>query len=175
MAKEKPRFEHDCDCCKFLGTLTLPKDNETSKRYKTTVFDLYFCKQEIGDETVISRFGNKGYEYTSGLRLAVEGKYGHPNLLEAKRRAIKLGYLPQYEHDCDNCVFLGQFSFKDNNYDLYTCTDTDYDITTVIARFSDTPGDNLSGFLHPIGDCTGQSPALHEARKRASELEHLSK
>ena len=93
MEKEKPHFEHDCDDCKFLGTLTLPEDNETSKRYETTVFDLYFCKQEIFGETVISRYGNKGYEYSSGLSFAEEGEFGHPNLLEAKRRAIELGYL----------------------------------------------------------------------------------
>jgi len=27
------------------------------------------------------------------LRFAEEGEFGHPNLLEAKRRAIELGYL----------------------------------------------------------------------------------
>lgn len=74
---------------------------------------------------------------------------------------------PQYKHDFGNRVFyifLGHFSFEDDNYDLYACTEDN--ITTVIARFSDMPGDYLSSFLRCIGDCTGEDPALHEARRR---------
>ena len=67
---DKPLFIHDCDRCIFLGT------------YKNE--DLYFCVAgNMGLDTVIARYGNKGYEYTSGLSFADSV----PVLAEAKRRA----------------------------------------------------------------------------------------
>lgn len=47
--------------------------------------------------------------------------------------------VPAFEHDCDNCVFLGRF--LDN--DLYFC---DFGVNhTVIARHSSAPADYISG------------------------------
>jgi hypothetical protein len=185
MTKEKPHFEHDCDSCKFLGTLTLPEDNETSKRYETTVFDLYFCKQEIFGQTVISRYGNKGYEYSSGLTFAREGEFGNPNLLEAKRRAIKLGYLPQFDHDCSACIFLGSVSYskdseeykksryKITDFDLYFCPS---ELNLLIARYG-SDGDYFDRDSYELDDQVNidKFPGLVEARKRAIELGHLSR
>lgn len=56
---------------------------------------------------------------------------------------------PRYQHDCDRCVFLGQYEA----FDLYICPlveldkegDTEEKIGTVIARLSNRPGDYSSG------------------------------
>ena len=47
-----PLFEHDCDCCLYLGT------------YNGA--DLYFCPSDMGIPTVISRFSSEGGDYASG-------------------------------------------------------------------------------------------------------------
>jgi hypothetical protein len=67
---DQPRFVHDCDQCKFLGT---HDDNEVT-------YDLYYCGQG-GFPTVIARFGHEGPEYLSGLHSC------SPPLQEAKSRA----------------------------------------------------------------------------------------
>lgn len=69
------RFQHDCDKCKPLGEF---KDA-----------DLYYCDQQIGGPTVIARYSSDGGDYASGLCFAD----GHPELSEAKRRAIEAGLL----------------------------------------------------------------------------------
>lgn len=38
---------------------------------------------------------------------------------------------PQYEHDCENCKFLGQFEHEGVHHDLYFCNHA----PTVIARY----------------------------------------
>ena len=74
---EKPRYEHDCSSCYFLG------------QYEE--YDLYYCDQTfLNFPTVIARFGDDGPDYTSGLALATQ-----PPLSEAKRRAIQMGLLKQ--------------------------------------------------------------------------------
>lgn len=72
--KTKPRFKHDCKLCVYLG--------EYEK------YDLYYC--EPGNN-VISRFGNNGEDYNSGLVFATPD--GFDPLYEAKKRAIDKGYL----------------------------------------------------------------------------------
>lgn len=64
---------------------------------------------------------------------------------------------PQYEHDCDHCTFLGKY----RDADLYYCPQGG-NITTVIARFSDTPWDYASGLSAYMCDVY-----LLEARSRA--------
>jgi hypothetical protein len=49
----KPRYQHDCDCCEYLG--------------QSFNYDLYFCG---GEPTVILRYGDEGHEYCSGLNFA---------------------------------------------------------------------------------------------------------
>jgi hypothetical protein len=65
---DTPQFVHDCKECVFLG------------RYKDN-YDLYFCSKH-GHITVIGRFGNEGWEYSSGIHNSLL-----PELVEAKRRA----------------------------------------------------------------------------------------
>lgn len=72
---------------------------------------------------------------------------------------------PQFEHDCDNCVFLGRFTnttyWNPGEYDLYVCERED-DIS-LIARFG-KEGDYAS---MPLMDGVALSPILREVFKRA--------
>ena len=89
-----PRFEHNCPNCVFLGQF-----NE---------FDLYFCRGRepeyhidlktgegmwVGLPTVISRYGNDGPEYTSGLCFVNIT----PAIGEGVRRAIARGLLVEWK------------------------------------------------------------------------------
>lgn len=72
----KPRYEHNCDVCTFLGT--------------HEEYDLYFCPQS-GMPTVIARYGNEGANYMSGLSFAQPDV--NKILYEAKLLAVKQGLL----------------------------------------------------------------------------------
>ena len=79
-SKDTPQFQHDCDCCHFLGRHV---DPETSQN-----MDLYAHTR--GNPTVIARTGIDG-DYMSGLPFA----YGSiAPLTEARRRAQSAGVLP---------------------------------------------------------------------------------
>lgn len=63
---------------------------------------------------------------------------------------------PLYQHDCTRCTFLGRFHYAHPAYtrepkevDLYHCTQGGH-VPTVIARYSDEPGDYSSG-MPPAG------------------------
>ena len=71
---ETPHFEHECENCIFLG------------RYQGNVYDLYYCQQH-GHPTVIARYGNEAWEYSSGMPSSL------PELVEAKRRAKEKGLI----------------------------------------------------------------------------------
>lgn len=47
-----PKWEHDCDCCLFLGTFNNA--------------DLYFCPSDMGIPTVIARLSSEPSDYASG-------------------------------------------------------------------------------------------------------------
>lgn len=69
---------------------------------------------------------------------------------------------PIHEHDCDECVFLG--NSKDGKMDLYYHGG---ERETVIARFG-TDGDYMSGMVF-----VGRNPYLTEAYKIAKERDLL--
>ena len=75
---------------------------------------------------------------------------------------------PLYEHDCEQCMFLGTFELKD----LYVCPTNRSDkiISTVIARCSSEGSDYSSGLhfavYHEVFK-SSNSRALQEALKRA--------
>jgi hypothetical protein len=75
MTTDKPRYEHDCNACTFLG------------QYED--YDLYFCLRGGNRPTVIYRYGDEGSQYSSGLELADLS----PQLGEARKRAIEAGLL----------------------------------------------------------------------------------
>jgi hypothetical protein len=74
-----PKYKHDCDKCIFLGSYS---SNDMDH-------DLYYCSQK-GFPTVISRHGDEGEKYTSGIELAKTNTL--PSLAEALKRAIEKGY-----------------------------------------------------------------------------------
>jgi len=69
---DKPRFTHDCKRCTFLGQFG--------------EFDLYHCDQWYRIPTVTARYGNKPWEYASGLEFT-----SIPELAEARLRAEERG------------------------------------------------------------------------------------
>lgn len=72
---ESPQYKHDCSRCIFLGHATASNGD---------AYDLYFCDQLIGGATVISRWGNEGHEYRSGLNSS------NAMLIEAEVRYLSL-------------------------------------------------------------------------------------
>lgn len=52
----KPRFQHDCDRCVFLGAFSEENHN----------CDLYFCSQGGLGPTLLARYSDKGPDYVSG-------------------------------------------------------------------------------------------------------------
>lgn len=62
---------------------------------------------------------------------------------------------PRYKHDCESCIFLGEF----RQYDLYVCVSS----PTIIARFG-AGGEYDSGLEMAM---SGQHPALAEGYERA--------
>lgn len=80
-----------------------------------------------------------------------------------------------FKHDCETCIFLGEFLFRDNftrgvdpliirAADLYVCSQDEF--PTVIARFSDESSNYISGIM--LHDRHGfQHMALREAQLRA--------
>jgi hypothetical protein len=74
---------------------------------------------------------------------------------------------PLYEHDCDNCAYLGQFKQSDlRALDLYVHPGKE---TTVIARFSSEGSDYSSGldFAYSAQIKNDATSPLLEAKKRA--------
>lgn len=72
---------------------------------------------------------------------------------------------PRYEHDCDECIFLGHH----NKYDLYVCVNLENEIfNTTIARYG-KDGNYFSGI-----EFRDYRPALGEAFKRACEKGFLN-
>jgi hypothetical protein len=86
MATEPPKFIHDCDACIFLGRYI-------SEIWKGEEVDLYVCPGGgISNRgTVISRFGDEGHEYESGLACCGYTDHG----TEACRRAINGGHIDE--------------------------------------------------------------------------------
>lgn len=70
--------------------------------------------------------------------------------------------VPIFEHDCNNCDFLGVSVDGNTVYDLYYC-DTE---ETVIARYSNNGADYMSGMVFARPDGNKQ---LYEAKLRAIE------
>lgn len=66
---------------------------------------------------------------------------------------------PQFEHDCDRCLFLGRY----NNVDLYVCARSNI-ADTVIARHSSEGSDYTSGLIFAHRNII---PDLSEAMERA--------
>lgn len=66
---------------------------------------------------------------------------------------------PRFQHDCDNCIYLGQHE----EYDLYYCTQGG-DWPTVIARYGDEGSEYTSGLKIEI------DAVLNIAKTRAVQM-----
>lgn len=87
---------------------------------------------------------------------------------------------PNYLHDCDSCIFLGNYIWKNREYDLYVCKQGRL-WPTVIARFSSDGPDYISGLETALlieakpekefDDCY----PLVEAMNRAKGSGHLTR
>lgn len=60
MSTLQPVFTHDCEECRFLGTILHVYQDET-----TGPVDLWVHEHEQGDNTYIARFSNEGPDYRS--------------------------------------------------------------------------------------------------------------
>lgn len=82
MSKPTPRFQHDCQCCTYLG--------QHGDGMLFPHADLYHCTQGgQGNDTVIARYSGDGPDYASGLYF---GRYGlNPALHAAYVRARDAG------------------------------------------------------------------------------------
>jgi len=75
-----PRFKHDCQRCRYLGTIVSSGG----------LADLYFCDQSGSRPTVIARFSDEGSDYASGLvDLGDEFRVGTAELFVAATLARK--------------------------------------------------------------------------------------
>jgi len=57
-----PKFEHDCERCEFLASISFPKLEGPGP----TEFDLYHCATGSPGGSLIARTGNEGSEYHTG-------------------------------------------------------------------------------------------------------------
>jgi len=65
----KPRYQHDCDACRHLGSGQVPTLGEMHGR-RDHVFDFYVCESRSGDyRSFIARYGNERSEYMSNALL----------------------------------------------------------------------------------------------------------
>ena len=75
---------------------------------------------------------------------------------------------PRYAHDCDTCIFLGQYK----KYDLYYCAGE----PTVVCRYSDKGPDYNSGLAFAVtkdikgNDLTHYQVALIRALRKSDEI-----
>jgi hypothetical protein len=71
---------------------------------------------------------------------------------------MEVSQMKRFIHDCENCLFVGQFQ----EYDLYFCDQGGFS-PTVIARYGSDGPEYTSGinFSHPV---------LQETQQRALEI-----
>jgi len=78
---------------------------------------------------------------------------------------------PLFEHDCNNCVFLGRYSEEGEDLaDLYWCAQLGISMPTLIVRFSDAGPDYHSVQPAVIDE---QSIAAMQAAKRRARMKGL--
>ena len=61
--KTEPYYTHDCEGCYFLDTIIAGGD------LRIPSGDAYVCPQPLIGPTIVVRWGNQGWEYTSGDHL----------------------------------------------------------------------------------------------------------
>jgi len=72
----------------------------------------------------------------------------------------------KYKHDCQKCIFLGQYEFKGEIYDLYFCEQDG--LPTVIARYGNDGPEYISGLQF-----ANSFEPIKEAKERSIKLNYL--
>lgn len=81
-----PRYTHDCDHCKYLGSITFPAPHRETmvsgeeKRWtETFAADLYVCvgqpRADKSDGTIIARWASEGSHYASSDASTIREHY----------------------------------------------------------------------------------------------------
>ena len=78
----KPNYKHDCDACRFLGSVTGPNPRLAMENPPLVTLDLWFCERAELGGSVIARYGNDGPNYNSSP-IKLLGANSHPALLWA--------------------------------------------------------------------------------------------
>lgn len=86
----KPKFQHDCNHCKFLGHVTINED----------YYDLYIHEDDTNPEhhTFIARRSDDGSDYTSTPLFALLTPIQHPALIVAFNLYLKTLNIQGHTH-----------------------------------------------------------------------------
>jgi hypothetical protein len=91
----KPRWQHKCDKC----ILILANHKTRCPGYEGEIHDYYYCNsQQSGRATVIARFGDEGWEYSSGMFPTARGP-----LAKAVRLAMAQGLIKDRDGQFGTC------------------------------------------------------------------------
>ncbi len=71
-------------------------------------------------------------------------KVGQPD------RIGKIDMLPQFQHDCCHCEFLGRAEINLIKADIYFCNTSGFGKGSLIARLSDEPSNYISGDIEYV-------------------------
>lgn len=154
MPTNKPKYQHTCTACVYLGSYTR---SLTHVGDKPTAHDLYYCPQTELSGSVIARYGSEGSEYQSTAIELLAGRACGPELAEGMRRAIK--YL------ADHQTMTNHVDAKDPHTTVLFRAPHD-----VIRRVS-----NAVAELHRLDAGLGASRPGHSIRDCAQALEILQR
>ncbi len=76
------KFKHDCDTCRFLGTVEGPHPRMAVKNPPHVAADLWYCERAELGGSVIARYSDEGSDYSS-CPITLLSKDSNPMLLWA--------------------------------------------------------------------------------------------
>ena len=84
MGRAEPIYDHDCDACRFLGTVSGPRPMYAVANPPQVSSDLWYCKQADSSMggSVIARHSSEGWNYSSSP-IKLLSKDSNPMLLWA--------------------------------------------------------------------------------------------
>ena len=136
----KPRWEHDCQRCQFLGRYDFagPLSDDTTEACQA---DLYYCEGSLGG-SLIGRMSSRDSDYASTPlslvirdeeRMRAQPATHTPAILEALRRVRK-----DFGEDFITQALKRKASPKPS-YDMQCATEAYMGLTTIVARVSLMP------------------------------------
>ena len=98
--KDKPQFEHDCNCSAFLGRHVSKGKN----------YDLYYCGEDIDGPTIIGRWGKDG-NYCSKIIGARHCDFNY--ITDSNKHNYSLGNNRIYTEIVDRALKFGLITNKE--------------------------------------------------------------